>query len=220
MSIIATVYIAEGIAMAADSRLTGTTTYPDGTRDRHTLSDNSQKIFLIKNETVGISCCGDAIIAGKSVGDFIRLFEIEKVENLDSVTDVAMKLKEYTIENHGFGVIYHVCGYIDDKQYVYQITDAHLQLVNNNSIETLNYGAVWKGEVEVLHNLLISNRGIDLDLGMMQLKDGIDLAEFMVDVTCKTHRFQKGLGTCGGSIDVLVITKDYTKWIRHKVLNP
>lgn len=34
MSIIATVYLPEGIAMAADSRLTGTTTHADGTRER------------------------------------------------------------------------------------------------------------------------------------------------------------------------------------------
>ncbi|MCS4570226.1 hypothetical protein FZ989_06590 [Clostridium perfringens] len=74
MSIITTVYIPEGIVI--DSRLTGTTTYPDGTKDRHTLSDNSQKLFLIKkNNSIGISCCGDAKIAGKSVGDFIREFE-------------------------------------------------------------------------------------------------------------------------------------------------
>ena len=54
----------------------------------------------------------------------------------------------------------------------------------------------------------------------MQLKDGIDFAEFLIDVTCKVHRFQTGLGTCGGPIDILLLTKDYSKWIRHKVINP
>ena len=52
MSIIATVYLPEGIAMATDSRLTGVTNYPNGNVDRHTLSDNSQKLFLIKNNSI------------------------------------------------------------------------------------------------------------------------------------------------------------------------
>ncbi|HEY5560198.1 MAG TPA: hypothetical protein VIK72_00320 [Clostridiaceae bacterium] len=55
MSIITTVYIPEGIAMAADSRLTGYRTYEGGLTDRYTLSDNSQKIVLLKKVSVGIS---------------------------------------------------------------------------------------------------------------------------------------------------------------------
>ena len=58
MSIISTVYIPEGIAMAADSRLTGTTRYPDGRIESYTLSDNSQKIFLLKDKNIGISNMG------------------------------------------------------------------------------------------------------------------------------------------------------------------
>ena len=55
MSIIVSVYLKEGIIMSADSRITGTTTYKDGKKDRHTLSDNGQKLFLIKNGNIGIS---------------------------------------------------------------------------------------------------------------------------------------------------------------------
>ena len=116
MSIIATVFIPEGIAMAADSRLTGLTVHPDGTRDRRILSDNSQKLFLIKNNTIGISCCGDAVIGGKSVGDFIRSFEIDEIKEEDNIKDVVYKLVKYTQEKHGNGVTYHVCGYDNDEQ--------------------------------------------------------------------------------------------------------
>ena len=49
MSVIATVYIPEGIIMAADSRVTGETKYENGNVDRYTISDNGQKIFLLKN---------------------------------------------------------------------------------------------------------------------------------------------------------------------------
>jgi hypothetical protein len=42
--------------------------------------------------------------------------------------------------------------------------------------------------------------------------------------SCKKHskyqRFRNGIATCGGPIDLLVITKDYTKFVKHKILNP
>ena len=49
MSIIVSVYLKEGIVMSADSRLTGITPCKDGVRDQYTVSDNGQKLFLIKN---------------------------------------------------------------------------------------------------------------------------------------------------------------------------
>lgn len=44
------------------------------------------------------------------------------------------------------------------------------------------------------------------------------IAEKLEDYTYTRHG--KGIATCGGPIDILVITKDYTKFIRHKILNP
>ncbi|MGL5353523.1 MAG: hypothetical protein ACRDA5_09390 [Clostridium sp.] len=219
MSIIATVFLPEGIVMAADSRLTGLTVQEDGTRDRRTLSDNSQKLFLIKNSTIGISCCGDAAIGGKSVGDFIRSFEIDEVKDEDNIKDIVEKLAHYTHEKHGNGVIYHVCGYYNDEQHVYNINNKEIIRPNLNK-ECITSGASWDGETDALVNLMASSKGMKIDWKFMQLKDGIDFAEFMIDLTIKTQRFSKGLATCGGAIDLLVITKDYSKYIKHKILNP
>lgn len=220
MSIIATVYIPEGIAMAADSRLTGITTHQEnGFVDRHVLSDASQKIFLVNNDTVGISCCGDGQIANKSVGDFIRIFEIEKLGEDETVTSIAEKLKDYTMANHGTGVIYHVCGFDKDEKFVYRILNNEITLMNWNN-NTEDYGVTWDGEPEVLANLFCGQNQFPIEFGFMQLKDGSDLAEFMVKVTCDSLKFRSGLATCGGPIDVLILTKDYSKWVRHKILNP
>lgn len=219
MSIIATVFLPEGIAMAADSRLTGMTTHPDGTKDRRTLSDNSQKLFLIKNNSIGISCCGDARIGGKSVGDFIRSFEIDEVKEEDNIHGIVKKLVHYTMDKHGKGVIYHVCGYYKDEQHVYNIKDEEIIRPNLNK-DQIVAGASWDGETDTLVNLMASNKSMKIDWNFMQLKDGIDFAEFMVDLTIKTQRFSIGLATCGGAIDILVITKDYTKFIKHKILHP
>lgn len=220
MSITTTVYIPEGITMAADSRLTGTTTYGNGTVDRHTLSDNSQKLFLIKNNSIGIACCGDATIAGKSVGDFLRQFEIDRVHESDTIISVARKLNEYTISMHGAGVIYQLAGYLNDEPYVYAIIDNILRRENIGDQGDLEYGFTWQGVGEAISKLVLGDPKMQFNFGLMQLKDGIDLAEFLVDVTIKYQRFDMRLATCGGAIDSLVITKDYSKFIKHKVLNP
>ena len=73
---------------------------------------------------------------------------------------------------------------------------------------------------EVNVNWLYSVDAIPIEWKYMYMKDGIDFAEFIVDTTCKIHRFQSGLGTCGGPIDILLLTKDGGKWIRHKVFKP
>lgn len=220
MSIITSVYIPEGIAMAADSRLTGTTTYDDGRIAMHTISDNSQKLFLIKNNKVGIGCCGDATINGKSVGDFLRQFEIDCISECDNIITIATKLKDYTIDKHGEGVIYQVAGYLDDIPHVYTIINSNLIRSNLSEAGDIDYGATWQGESEAINKLTLGNPPMQFNFNLMQLKDGIDLAEFLVDVTIKYQRFDIRLATCGGSIDSLVITKGYSKFIKHKVLKP
>lgn len=221
MSIITTVYIPEGIIMAADSRLTGVNTYPDGKIERLTISDNSQKLFLIKKVNVGISCCGDAIIAGKSVADFLRIFEINQVDESDSVEQVSTKLRDFTMKEHGSGVIYHVVGYNKDIPYVFVVANDILQRQNiRNNTNDIDYGFMWNGEQEALNKLVNGEPRMQFNFNLMQLKDGIDLAEFLVDLTIKYQRFDIRLATCGGTIDVLVVTKDYCKFIKHKVLNP
>lgn len=219
MSIIVSVYLKEGIIMSADSRITGITTHSDGTKDRHTLSDNGQKIFLIKDATVGISSCGDSEIDGKTVADFIRIFEQEQVKKEDSVKDIAEKLNKFVIGKYSGIVEFHVCGYANENRYVYRIRKDKVETQIDEK-NTDICGTIWNGEPSVITNILTGNHANPIEWNFMQLKDGIDFAEFLVDATCKIHRFQSGIGTCGGPIDILLLTKGYSKWIRHKVFNP
>ena len=121
MSIMCCVYVPEGIVMAADSRLTRTKPTKDPvvlpsadpstktvliSETTYTLSDNTQKVPLIKKVNVGVSFCGNAIIDGMTVADFIRRFEIEKVSPSDTTEEVARKLSEYY---KGNGTHFFVC---------------------------------------------------------------------------------------------------------------
>jgi hypothetical protein len=52
MTIISVVWVPEGIAMTADSRLLGTYTRDNGVVERFTFSDNAQKLLLIRNSII------------------------------------------------------------------------------------------------------------------------------------------------------------------------
>ncbi|PEN00110.1 hypothetical protein CN621_16795 [Bacillus wiedmannii] len=217
MTIISTVYVPEGIAMAADSRLTRTVTHGNGRVDRYPLTDNAQKLLTIKNSTVGISFCGDAFIDGITVSDFIRIFDINQVDADDTVEVIASKLHHKLQEHSESFVVFIICGYDNDEPFVYRVSRDLCERTNieQSSGEMLS-GATWDGEYEKISPFL---KTIGPDYWKMPLKDAIDYAEFIAELTIKQQRFSEGLSTCGGPIDLLVITKDYTKFLKHKILN-
>lgn len=157
-----------------------------------------------------------ARIDGKTIADFIRIFEQEEVNDADTVETIAEKLSKYVVGKYQGDLAFHVCGYNDIKKCVYRIINDTLTL----EADTQDLcGVIWNGEPKVISNILTGANAIPIEWDFMQLKDGIDFAEFLIDITCKIHRFQTGLGTCGGPIDILLLTKGYTKWIRHKIIN-
>lgn len=214
MTITSAVYVPDGIAMAADSRLTGYRTDPAGIEERFTLSDNAQKIVLVRNESIGISFAGDAIIDQKTVSDFIRIFDIKEVQDTDTVEEVALKLQNYLLNHYNnYFVIFFVAGFDNELPFVYRVSKDLFFHANAGMV----YGAVWEGERETADKLIV---GTPIEFQLMPLKDAIDFSEFVVDATINYSRFKQGISTCGGPIDVLVITKDYTKFFKHKILQP
>ena len=75
----------------------------------------------------------------------------------------------------------------------------------------------WGGETEALVKLINAEPIMSRNEKLMPLKDGIDFAEFMVDMTIKYQRFSDCIKTCEGPIDVLVMTKDKAFWHKHKL---
>lgn len=271
MSIMCCVYVPEGIVMAADSRLTrtkatNTNNVPakDGVpaktiifQTTYTSSDNAQKVLLIKKTGTGVSFCGDAMINGVTVADFVRRFEIEKVCESDTTEDVANKLVEYY---PGGGTHFFVCGYNDDVPYVYDLYNKSVKRMNiaskpeegspskdaaddsthpdteipenikNDHIQVessvpetppiITPGAIWAGQKTAITKIVNDEPALNAAWGTMPLKDAIDFAEFLVDTTIKYERFCDDIQTCGGDIDILVITKDDTFWKQHKIYNP
>ena len=266
MSIMCCIHVPEGIIMAADSRLTrtkNTNTIEIPTKDQnknfltfrttYTSSDNSQKVLLINKTGTGISFCGDAIIDGVTVADFIRKFEIEKVECTDSTEEVAHKLLEYY---NGDKTHFFVCGYNDDVPYVFDVNNKQIErsniknptqsqavvvdtaneeqlqseteipvnikqnnVVHPSEIDIITYGALWAGQKTAITKIVNNPPILNADWNTMPLKDAIDFAEFLIDMTIKYERFCDEIQTCGGPIDILVITKDEAFWKQHKIFN-
>lgn len=215
MTIISTVYVPEGIAMSADSRITRTVNREGGITDRYTLTDNAQKLVVIKNGKIGVSFSGDAIIKGKTLADYLRVFDIDEVDEDDSIKNVVLKLKEFIIKEK-LNVLLLVAGYQDDVPFVYSITPNNIVLRNQKN-EEIEYCATWAGDKEAATKLLATT---EMNYTLMPLKDAVDLSEFICEICIKYQRFEDRIPTCGGPIDVLVITKDYTKFIKHKILKP
>lgn len=272
MSIMCCVYIPEGIVLAADSRLTRTKTgniseIPETEntpktvlvpQTTYTSSDNTQKVMLIKKSNVGISFCGNAIINGATVADFIRRFEIEKVLPEHTTEQIAYNLADYY---NGNDTHFFVCGYDNDIPYVYDVYRKNVKrsniadviqnnsgakdvaddgqeelletgvpdnmkiqsedVANNAPVETVViYGATWAGQMTAITKVVNNAPSLNADWGAMPLKEAIDFAEFLIDTTIKYERFCDDIQTCGGDIDILVITKDEAFWKQHKIFNP
>lgn len=220
MSIITTVYVPEGMAMAADSRLTGYKNYPNGLTDRFAISDNSQKLFLLNKTKIGISTCGNALIDNKTVADYIRIFEIEKLGDSEDVISVADKLFKHANDVICNGSVeFLVCGYLKDEPYVYNLNSLGSTRINMHD-SIITYGTSWRGEQEAADKLLLGQNTTNINFDLMPLKDAVDLAEFLVELTIKYQRFEDRVATCGGPIDILVINKDGASFVKHKLYKP
>lgn len=51
---------------------------------------------------------------------------------------------------------------------------------------------------------------------LMSIQDAIDFAKYAIETTIKTMQFQSVAKTVGGPIDILTITPNGAKWIKHK----
>ncbi len=222
MSIMCTVYVPEGIVMAADSRMTGNIMVKtqDGKTQQQgmfSISDNAQKVFLLSKVRVGISSCGSAILENKTISDFLRIFEIQEVSKKDTVTDVAKKLQAFAYKFFPH-VNFFVCGYEEEEPFVFDV-GKELKRINMEN-GNIRYASSWSGEQLAITKLLNSQPPTPINHNLMPLKDAVDFADFLIDVTIKLQRFEMKPKTCGGDIDVLVLTKDDAFWHKHKLFKP
>ncbi|MCR5448489.1 MAG: hypothetical protein K6F23_03770 [Solobacterium sp.] len=220
MSVISCVFVPEGIAMAADSRITGARIVKDKERiinEKFTISDNGQKLFLLKDR-IGISFTGNTMQNNQNIVDYLSDFSEKEITEDDNVDTVIEKLHQNlkAIDPNNT-TIFFVGGYVGNEQRVYRVNAKEIYTWTSGKGK---YGACWNGDIAHITNLINGKPKMEFDWNHMYLRDAIEFAEFIVDVNCKAQRFANGVATCGGPIDLLLITKDGARWIRHKILKP
>lgn len=229
MSLTVVVWTPTGLVMAADSR----TSITYNREDKHghksssmdILTDHTYKLVLLDKCRVGISTYGVSHPGGLPVDAHLRVFEEECLTAEDCAPEVAEKLRACFQEKFPkLGLCFFVAGYREEDRvnipYVYNIN------VEKNTIKRVNVrpdGQRWPGGVSRGGATEVVNRLISADnlpeFGLLPLQDAVDYAIFLVDVTIRAMRFEPGVDTVGGPIDVLVITPKEAFFVQHKELH-
>jgi hypothetical protein len=238
VSLIITVYVREGIVMAADSRLTLNTERKELNNTVVNLaagqSDSNYKLFLTPHQ-IGISTYGAADIKGVPIAGYVESFIAADLKGKPvSVEEVAKKLLDHFLK---FTPVpktqYHVAGYSKTNNELQQQV-WHVN-VESKQVSRVNppgeQGASWGGEADILARLIQPVAQIDQQDKIVEkfahfqipwqfftLQDAIDFAVFAIRSTIDAIRFQPRANTVGGPIDVLVLKPSEASWIQRKEL--
>lgn len=106
--------------------------------------------------------------------------------------------------------------HVDHYQFFGQkhIADRVFDRVDHNLYEAILKSGKWKGTSNELHKIMYDST---TDPPGMNIRDGIDFAHFGIYSTIKMLKFSELLQTCGGPIELAVITTDRPfRWVIHK----
>ena len=218
MSLVITMYIKEGIVMAADSRATlNMVKTENGSQTVHlnvVQSNTVRKLFLFEDR-VGISAFGEAAINGVPISGYIDTF-LSGLKTRSEVQVVASEiLKFFSFFEPKPKAGFHVAGYEKGEQVLYQV------LIDKNETRRTNppgaQGAAWAGESDILTRLLqplYEKRDekfmplpyFQIPWGFFTIQDAVEFARFAIRTTADSMRFMPRPKTVGGPIDVVVIT--------------
>lgn len=225
MSVVCCVYTSSGIVLAADSRLTRTkeeTINRKKVTTKYSGSELVEKNILFKTKNIGLLWYGNAYCNNMHIVDAVREFEKVNVKISDTIYDIVKKFNEYANTSE---TTFFICGYDKEVPYVYEIHKKKITRINITKDEetnstTLRYGVRFGGQITVIEKIVNHEPSLNTSYKYMTLADAIEFSKFLIDTTIKYQYFSDELKTCGGPIDVLVITKDNAFWSRHKIYNP
>ena len=243
MSFVITVHIPEAIIMASDSRqsvqieekVQGVTSLG---RTNIILSDFVYKIFRLSYQQIGIGIFGEALLGKISTESHIKRFSEEDLDEEDDVVSVPRKLLDYFQKRFpNADSAFHVAGFRKEGKtsipYVFhcQVSrDEIIRLNVNPENQEIIYGSSWGGQGDIMASLLQPNQVLLPDgrtekmnkppilWDAMSVQDAIDFSIYAVRTTIDTMRFQARPKNVGGTIDVLLLTLEESRWIQRKGL--
>jgi hypothetical protein len=244
MSFVITIYVPEGIVMASDSRQSATIERKTASGEKlppvqTVASDFTYKLFLLKQQGVGISAYGDTLLGGVQMESHIKRLEEERLKDNDTIDKVTDKLMSYFRGKFPqANTVFHITGFRKEEGistphvYVCYIGKDRKERVNYDvNANRVKYGCSWGGETDVILLLLKPYQILGADnkptsapafpiiWDSMNLQDAIDFAIYAVRTTIDTIRFQARPKSVGGEIDVLLLTPEEAKWVQRKQLH-
>lgn len=236
MSFIIAVHVNEGIVLASDRRTTYSFTQTINniveTKFGVHTTNNTDKTFICANGA-GISTCGDAALLNKPITGYIKNLLREKITSDTKTEDIPSILLNYfnsfseVPDTHFLVAGYTTCNSGEKRQLLYRVS---IKENISNEIDTSSQGADWDGEANTLARLIqnVSIKSEDgkysdlpyeeISWNYFTLQDAVDFARYAVESTIQTMRFKNMVETVGGSVDILVITPEETKWLQKKIL--
>ena len=231
MSLVVTVYVPSGIVMAADSRMTVLRSEEREEKEQKlkvqqqiVLSDNANKVVMLRSIGAGISVYDAGIINNQPVDSHVHRFEEEVITSEDDVASCSEKFLSFFQTNHPKVPIgFHVAGYRMENRtsspfvFVGHTTKQEsIRRVNVNGDGKVQYGILRSGDIQVV-NRLIEKTQLPL-FAAMPLQDAVDYAVHLIRTTIDTMRFEPRFPGVGGAIDVLAITAEEMRWVQRKEL--
>lgn len=195
-----------------------------------------QKLFCLKTKNIGIANYGMVFLAGRTFESLIREFEKKKVFGNETIGKVAQNLENYLrgelikeitdinkIPQGEFPVGVQVAGYDEGE---ISIGKTYLIKIGRTSeiedVHTKGYGCTFGGDGRVIYKLWKEDPQIPIAMPNFQflgLQDAIEYALFLMNTTIQFQRFATMIPTCGGEIDIAIITHHSGfQWIRRKEL--
>lgn len=214
MSVIVSLCLFDGIIMAVDSRLTRVNEYTDGSIIKK-YQDDIMKLFELRNKNIGILWSGDYKVGDDEIPEFINKLN-DTVNIDDTVGMVANKINECCINNYRSSITWHVAGYNEGKQFVYQIVNDIVtrKNINPNTGEEM-FCIIWGGERTISKQYIKEDVPIYIDnnrmlrgsdIPNMSIDEGVLFAKALLEKSCEK------LDSCEKPIDVLVITSNGLEW--------
>lgn len=181
MTIFATFYVPDGIAFVSDSRLTLCTKDEHGTKAYKILSDKEQKIFLLRNNDVGMVYTAEDMPDGFTMSKFVEQMNKFIIKPDDSIVDLTLKLNHYINDVPNIKISMVIAGFDNEEPYVCLIEDKKVSKLNRDHQNNIMYRATLGGNLKRINQVFDYSRSYDncsvdevLEYGYVLVKDSIE----------------------------------------------
>jgi hypothetical protein len=239
VTLIFTLKVAEGLVLAAESRMT----ISEG--NVPVYYSEVQKLFPLKDYPAAILTCGSGFLQSKALSSWIRAFDSELPHNL-SLRHVAERLQKFLAPSDpGTTTTLVLAGFNREavqgfEAEMYKITA--FEDGEQNFFDLSESVSFWDGDFEAVTRLLLGRsptyfegiashvdkgylKTLDKSVQMnppyyaMSLQEGIDFVDFLMQTQIQFQRFASQPQSCGGPVDIAVITpEEGFQWVRRKTL--